>query len=53
MKKEKLKKEVVQTFKLSHNEQKMLRYSAMEQRLSVSEYIRNSLLINTPTNEKR
>jgi hypothetical protein len=52
MKKEKPKKQVVQTFKLSHNEQKMLRYSAMEQRLSVSEYIRNSLLINNPNHEK-
>jgi hypothetical protein len=52
MKKEKLKKQVVQTFRLTANEQKILRYSAMSQRMSIGEYIRKSLLINNPNHEK-
>jgi hypothetical protein len=52
MKKEKHKKEVIQTFRLTANEQKILRYSAMSQRMSVGEYIRKSLLINNLNYEK-
>lgn len=50
--KEKKPKEVVQTFRLTANEQKMLRYSALSQRMSIGEYIRKSLPLNTPKNEK-
>ena len=35
--KEKKPKEVVQTFRLTANEQKMLRYSALSQRMSIGE----------------
>lgn len=51
--KEKKTKEVVQTFRLTTNEQKMLRYSALSQRMSIGEYIRKSLPLNTPKNEKQ
>jgi len=51
MKKE--KKQAVQSFKLSEQEQKLLRYVALSERMSVSEFIRKSVIINLPTNEKR
>jgi uncharacterized protein (DUF1778 family) len=47
------KKEVVQTFKLSTNEKKMLKLSATMCNMSVSEFIRKSLLTHNFTSYEK
>lgn len=52
MNKPKPRKDVVQTFRTTIEQQKILRYLAMQSKMSIGEYIRKSLPLNNPNHEK-